>query len=146
MAKRMKGTEYRDTAEWARAVIGARAAVLRRQLARLERHPGAEVIHDVRVAARRLRAALRHFGPCLPARPAERLNGAVRAVARLLGAARDADVVLENMPRGRLPARSVLPAVRARLARERQRSVERGAARARRLRDQLPTLAAALFR
>lgn len=52
-----------------------------------------EYIHQMRVALRRLRAALRTFGPVLPASLGEQLLPPMRALAGVLGAARDLDVV-----------------------------------------------------
>jgi CHAD domain-containing protein len=73
-------------------------AVLRRQfLALLANEPGTrlgddpEKLHDMRVAIRRLRAALRLFEPYLPAR-AGRLRVELKEVGRVLGAVRDLDV------------------------------------------------------
>ncbi len=75
-------------------------AVLRRQFAaflrnepgvRLGEHP--KYLHDMRVASRRLRAALRLFENALPARPAASMRAQFRVVGRALGAARDLDVM-----------------------------------------------------
>jgi len=51
-----------------------------------------EFIHRMRVASRRLRAALRLFGKCLPAKKAAAWLPSIRRVTRALGEARDADV------------------------------------------------------
>ncbi|HEY3284506.1 MAG TPA: CHAD domain-containing protein [Armatimonadota bacterium] len=55
-----------------------------------------ECVHDMRVATRRLRAALRLFGPYLPHKSATTLSGDLRQLARVLGGVRDLDVLLEN--------------------------------------------------
>ncbi|HEY6896863.1 MAG TPA: CHAD domain-containing protein [Rhodocyclaceae bacterium] len=52
-----------------------------------------EYIHQMRVGARRLRAALRLFRPCLPADFAEGLGSTLRDLATCLGATRDLDVL-----------------------------------------------------
>jgi triphosphatase len=78
-------------------------AVLRRQFAVFLAHePGtrlgddAEGLHRMRVASRRLRAALSLFAECLPARAA-RFRDELRWVATGLGDVRDIDVQLERL-------------------------------------------------
>jgi triphosphatase len=78
-------------------------AVLRRQLAVLRaKEPGTrlgedpEELHDMRVATRRLRAALSLFEGVLPVR-AQMFREELGWLARLLGAVRDLDVQLENL-------------------------------------------------
>jgi CHAD domain-containing protein len=55
-----------------------------------------EALHDMRVAARRLRAAIQTFEPYLPA-VFERLRAELGWVAKALGVVRDLDVQLERM-------------------------------------------------
>jgi CHAD domain-containing protein len=55
----------------------------------------AEPVHQLRVATRRLRAALRLFGPLLPARFAETTHRELAWLAQHIGAVRDLDVLLE---------------------------------------------------
>lgn len=55
-----------------------------------------EALHDMRVAARRLRAAGSVFDPCLPA-AARRQFGDLRWIAASMGRARDLDVEIENL-------------------------------------------------
>ncbi len=78
-------------------------AVLRRHLGvLLEREPGTrlgedpEELHDMRVATRRLRAALDLFAPVLPAR-ADVLRSELGWLAGVLGTVRDLDVQLGRM-------------------------------------------------
>jgi triphosphatase len=78
-------------------------AVLRRQLIVLRaKEPGTrlgedpEELHDMRVATRRLRAALSLFEGVLPVR-AQVFRQELGWLARLLGAVRDLDVQLENL-------------------------------------------------
>ncbi len=78
-------------------------AVLRRQLAVVRaKEPGTrlgedpEELHDMRVATRRLRAALSLFGAVLPVR-AQVFRQELGWLARLLGAVRDLDVQLEGL-------------------------------------------------
>ena len=56
-----------------------------------------EYIHQMRVATRRLRAALRLFSPCLPASLAAELVPELRILTTRLGQARDLDVLLTEI-------------------------------------------------
>ena len=53
----------------------------------------------MRVATRRLRAALEFFEPCFPARPYKRALRDVRALADALGERRDPDVQIAGLRR-----------------------------------------------
>ena len=98
----LRGGESRvragDTVEQAaRSVVG-------RHLRRLREHdPGTrigedpEALHDMRVATRRLRAAVRIFAPALPARVERELRDELRWLGQLLGGVRDLDVQLEHL-------------------------------------------------
>ena len=57
-----------------------------------------EFLHDLRVATRRARAALRTFGPLLEARGAVELRGELRWIAEPLGRVRDLDVLSQGLP------------------------------------------------
>lgn len=67
-----------------------------------------EELHDMRVAVRRLRAAVRLFRPYLPKQHAAYLRKDLRHLGRALGPARDYDVMLVNLTnyRAALPAQS----------------------------------------
>jgi CHAD domain-containing protein len=54
-------------------------------------------VHQMRVAARRMRAALRLFGEDLPSSPAEHLNTELKWAAGQLGQVRDLDVQLKRL-------------------------------------------------
>jgi CHAD domain-containing protein len=54
-----------------------------------------ERVHDMRVATRRLRAALEIFGPCFPRKRRRKALKRVKALAGALGARRDLDVEIE---------------------------------------------------
>lgn len=56
-----------------------------------------ERVHDMRVATRRLRAAMEVFGPCFPPRRLKRALADVKALADALGARRDPDVQLQAL-------------------------------------------------
>lgn len=57
----------------------------------------AEALHDMRVASRRLRAAMTIFAPCFPRRRFKPLQQETAAITRALGAVRDTDVMLEEL-------------------------------------------------
>jgi CHAD domain-containing protein len=54
-----------------------------------------EPVHDMRVATRRLRAALEVFEPCFPAKRHRKALKRVKALADALGERRDRDVAIE---------------------------------------------------
>jgi len=58
-----------------------------------------ERVHDMRVASRRLRAALEIFEPCFPEAPHEETLSDVEAIADALGDRRDADVTIAALER-----------------------------------------------
>ena len=95
-AKEIAGLDCAGRAdEGARLVLGARLAevcLLRDAALNFE---DAEGVHDMRVATRRLRSALRDFKPYF-ARPARlrESRAALKALADALGAVRDADVAI----------------------------------------------------
>ncbi|MBZ0268432.1 CHAD domain-containing protein, partial [bacterium] len=90
------------------ASIGTLAfAVLRDQFARVLRHePGTRIgldieeLHDMRVAARRMRAAFRVFAPVLPGR-ASGLSRELRWLGQALGDVRDLDVQIAQIAQWR---------------------------------------------
>src|SRR6266536_6703900 len=56
-----------------------------------------ERVHDMRVATRRLRAALEIFEPCFPAKPYGQALGDVKRLADALGERRDRDVAIASL-------------------------------------------------
>jgi CHAD domain-containing protein len=58
-----------------------------------------ERVHDMRVATRRLRAALEIFEPCFPAKRHRKALKKVKALADALGERRDADVEIALLER-----------------------------------------------
>jgi CHAD domain-containing protein len=58
-----------------------------------------ERVHDMRVATRRLRAAMEIFAPCFPKKEHARLLKEVKALADALGERRDRDVAIAAMER-----------------------------------------------
>ena len=62
-----------------------------------------EAVHQLRVATRRLRAALRLFGPLLPARFATTAQDDLAWLADAIGAVRDRDVLFEALKAEAIP-------------------------------------------
>ncbi len=58
-----------------------------------------EHVHDMRVATRRLRAALEIFAPCFPTKRHRKALKKVKALADALGERRDRDVSIESLTR-----------------------------------------------
>ncbi|MBV9213615.1 MAG: CHAD domain-containing protein [Actinobacteria bacterium] len=58
-----------------------------------------ERVHDMRVATRRLRAAMEIFAPCFAKKQRRALLNEVKALADALGARRDADVAIVALER-----------------------------------------------
>lgn len=56
-----------------------------------------EGVHDMRVATRRLRAALEVFEPCFPKKRHKRVLKEVKAIADALGERRDRDVAIDSL-------------------------------------------------
>jgi CHAD domain-containing protein len=78
-------------AERAEAMFGKRRGVLDTA--------DIEGVHGMRVATRRLRAALEVFGPCLDRERGRQALSDVKALAAALGERRDRDVQLERLER-----------------------------------------------
>lgn len=82
-----------------------------------------EAIHRMRVASRRLRAALPLFGPALAPRKGEAWTRTIRELTKALGAARDLDVQIDHLQAYYLglPSGPLRPGIRRLLLRLRQR-------------------------
>jgi CHAD domain-containing protein len=81
---------------FAHAILRREAAGLTANKPKVAQAPTPEEIHQLRVAARRLRVALRLFGRLLPSRDSSRFNMELRWFAGSLGDIRDLDVYTEN--------------------------------------------------
>ena len=114
----------------------AAAKVVAFQLAQLREHDpgtrtgeGPEALHDMRVASRRLRAAVGHFRRGIAEPTRERLARELRWLGALLGTVRDLDVQRERLERSAAlrPARErrVLARLTAALADERRSARQR---------------------
>lgn len=86
-----------------------------------------EGVHDVRVASRRLRAAMDAAAYCFPERWYRRLHKQAKSITGALGAVRDRDVLIESLTAAREEAAGVeRPGIDRLLARvERERTVAR---------------------
>ncbi len=117
----------------ARKVLGQQAYRMRANAAGTVADKDPEFLHDLRVATRRARSALRLFAPALGARRCESLRGELGWIAALLGDVRDLDIFLGHLP-SRLERARATEATRAWLE----------ARLGRRRREALAALAAAL--
>lgn len=81
---------------FAHAILRREAAGLAANRPQAEQAPTPEEIHQLRVAARRLRVALRLFGRMLPSKHTARFNTELRWFAGSLGDIRDLDVYTDN--------------------------------------------------
>lgn len=116
-------------AEAAALVVETRAQELLARSAEVLNTERIAAVHDMRVATRRLRAALEVFEPCFPRGPYKKLRKEVKAIADALGERRDRDVAIaamtefaESMPR---PDRPGIESLIDRYAEERDRANER---------------------
>lgn len=104
----------------------------------LESHGAVEAVHQMRVACRRLRAALSLFRPFLPADETARFRDGFRELAAALGAVRDIDVLSESIldplldePLTPDAVRDALDVLRPQIARHRAKALEAATALAR---------------
>jgi CHAD domain-containing protein len=81
-------------AEAAARIVSVRGAELADQAQGVLDTGDIERVHDMRVATRRLRAALEIFEPCFPAKPYDQALGEVKRIADALGERRDRDVAI----------------------------------------------------
>ena len=85
-----------DAAQAVLAHLRVQIAELHRQDARLRAdRPGS--VHKLRIAARRLRSALKTYGPLLEPEPSSRLGDELRWLGQALSGARDAQVLREHL-------------------------------------------------
>lgn len=100
-AKEITGLDCRaDAASGIRLVLGTRLEEMCELRASALEWSDMEGVHDMRVASRRLRSALRDFAPLLRRRRLARVRNELKKIADALGAVRDEDVAimaLENL-------------------------------------------------
>jgi CHAD domain-containing protein len=80
----------------ARKVLAAQYAAMQECEATAREGADPEGVHDMRVAVRRMRAALRVADPYLHGKTVKRVRQDLRAIAHALGAVRDLDVLIKN--------------------------------------------------
>jgi CHAD domain-containing protein len=101
--------------------LHARLATLESAARRVRQVHDDEAVHDLRVASRRLTAALALWAPLLPARPARRARRRVRRLRRELRTARDLEVarwgLAQRLPHADPAAKVAIEALAARLER-----------------------------
>jgi CHAD domain-containing protein len=81
-------------ADAAAKIVSVRGAELAEQAQGVLDTGDIERVHDMRVATRRLRAALEIFEPCFPAKPYGEALAEVKRLADALGERRDRDVAI----------------------------------------------------
>ena len=82
----------------AAVALRARLATVRKWAALAgAKQPTVESVHQLRVAARRARAALKFFAPVLPSKRTKSLHKSLRRLRRAAGPARDLDVMLDRL-------------------------------------------------
>src|SRR4051795_4806749 len=84
-------------AEAGARVVAVRGAELAEQAQGVLDTGDIERVHDMRVATRRLRAALEIFEPCFPAKPYAQALGEVKRLVDALGERRDRDVAIATL-------------------------------------------------
>lgn len=89
----------RSYAEAAARIVSVRASELTGRAEGVLDTGEIERVHDMRVATRRLRAALEIFEPCFPARPYGEALTEVKRLADALGERRDRDVAIATLSR-----------------------------------------------
>jgi CHAD domain-containing protein len=84
-------------AEAGARIVAVRGAELAEQAQGVLDTGDIERVHDMRVATRRLRAALEIFERCFPAKPYAQALGEVKRLADALGERRDRDVAIATL-------------------------------------------------
>lgn len=101
---------------WASEAIGTRVGTMLDHLDEVRKGEDIEAVHDMRVASRRLVAAMRVFRTCFRDPRYEKLLREARQVTRALGAVRDLDVLIDHYERLQGEATEEDPGVRYFLA------------------------------
>lgn len=82
---------------FANVALAARLAKLLEQVDRCAAKPGADQVHDLRVAIRRFSQALRIFASMLSAKPVKAIHKSLRPVMEAAGLVRDLDVGMDRL-------------------------------------------------
>lgn len=94
-----------DAMKWAAAVLRVRFEEIAEARGAALNSEDIEGVHQMRVATRRLRSALRDFAPLMKRRPMKKVKRDLKLVADALGAARDQDVAIVALERLRQEAK-----------------------------------------
>lgn len=86
-----------DAREWAAIVLRTRFEEVLELRGCALNFDDIEGVHDMRVATRRLRSALRDFAPLMKKRPLRRVRKDLKQLADALGAVRDEDVAIDAL-------------------------------------------------
>ena len=94
-AKEIEGLSADDSyGEAAAKIVSTRVGELNEQVRGVLDTRDIERVHDMRVATRRLRAALEVFEPCFPKKPYRQAVGEVKKLAEGLGERRDREIAI----------------------------------------------------
>lgn len=88
-----------------RKILAFQLNLLREQIPGIKQDVDIECVHKSRVATRRMRSLLRLFKKAIPVRARKTMSMELKWLGSLLGAVRDIDVFLLNMPLLKLPNR-----------------------------------------
>ena len=106
--------------------VRLQTAILLRRLAYQAGHASnsgnADIVHDLRVATRRLSNCLRIFAQFFPGHSAKRIRRRLDSLMELAGAVRDLDIALELLSKAGMPAKAALA---GRLREERRKAANR---------------------
>ncbi|MEO8073318.1 MAG: CHAD domain-containing protein [Acidobacteriota bacterium] len=94
-AKEITGLDCEaNVLDWADKILRVRFGEILEKRETALHSESIEGVHDMRVATRRLRSALRDFSPLLKKKPLNKLKKDLKQIADALGAARDQDVAI----------------------------------------------------
>ncbi|HEX8921900.1 MAG TPA: CHAD domain-containing protein [Pyrinomonadaceae bacterium] len=124
-AKEISGLDYGAAAgDGIRLILRSRFAEMRAYRDQALDWSDIKGVHDMRVASRRLRSALKDFMPRLPRRKLRRFSKDLKDVADALGAVRDQDVAITALEELAAKAPAEVSAGIERLVEERRRTRE----------------------
>jgi CHAD domain-containing protein len=123
MANPGKIKHVRGTLRWptaAEKILAGRVVDVFSHEAGVREGSDPEAVHDIRVALRRLQAAMRMFRACYPPRKLRRYRLRLRKLLRALGAVRDEDILIDALSNHGKAAPEAVNKTLARLVAERR--------------------------
>lgn len=94
-AKDIEGLDCEaNVSDWAEKILRVRFEEILENRGAVLDSENVEGVHDMRVATRRLRSAIRDFAPLLKSKPLNKPNKDLKRIADALGAVRDEDVAI----------------------------------------------------